>query len=60
MGIDGTNPTSLGLHNQTSPFVFLSKDNKLVLYRLGHPDSPQTRDQLVVGAGARRPTCVFF
>jgi eukaryotic-like serine/threonine-protein kinase len=47
MGIDGANPTSLGLHDQTSPFAFLSKDNKLVLYRLGHPDAPQTRDQLV-------------
>ena len=47
MGIDGSNPTSLGLHNQTSPIVFLSKDNKLVLYRLGHPDAPQLRDQLV-------------
>ncbi|HEY4951739.1 MAG TPA: protein kinase [Candidatus Acidoferrales bacterium] len=47
MGIDGANPTSLGLHNQTSPFAFLSKDNTLVLYRLGHPDAPQTRDQLV-------------
>ena len=47
MGIDGANPTSLGLHNQTSPFALLSKDNKLVLYRLGHPDAPQTRDQLV-------------
>jgi Tol biopolymer transport system component len=48
MGIDGTNPTSLGLHNQTSPFAFLSRDNQQVMYRLGHPDSPQTRDQLVV------------
>jgi eukaryotic-like serine/threonine-protein kinase len=48
MGIDGTNPTSLGLHNQTSPFAFLSRDNQHVMYRLGHPDSPQTRDQLVV------------
>jgi serine/threonine protein kinase/Tol biopolymer transport system component len=47
MGIDGANPASLGLHNQTSPFAFLSKDNTLVLYRLGHPDAPQTRDQLV-------------
>jgi eukaryotic-like serine/threonine-protein kinase len=47
MGIDGSNPTSLGLHNQTAPVVFLSKDNKLVLYRLGHPDTPQNRDQLV-------------
>src|ERR1700685_2559649 len=47
MGIDGSNPTSLALHNQTSPFVFLSKDNKLVLYRLGHPDSPQDCDQMV-------------
>ena len=47
MGIDGSNPTSLGLHDQTSPIVFLSKDNKLVLYRLGHPDAPQLRDQLV-------------
>ncbi|MGB8802459.1 MAG: protein kinase [Candidatus Acidiferrales bacterium] len=47
MGIDGSNPTSLGLHNQTSPIVFLSKDNKLVLFRLGHPDAPQLRDQLV-------------
>ncbi len=55
MGIDGSNPTSLGLHNQTAPIVFLSKDNKLVLYRLGHPDAPQLRDQLVavpVGGGA--------
>ncbi len=48
MGIDGSNPTSLGLHNQTSPFAFLSKDNQQVMYRLGHPDAPQTRDQLVV------------
>jgi serine/threonine protein kinase/Tol biopolymer transport system component len=47
MGIDGSNPTSLGLHNQTAPVVFLSKDNKLVLYRVGHPDAPQLRDQLV-------------
>ena len=47
MGIDGTNPTSLNLRNQTSPFVSLSKDNKLVLYRLGHPDTPQRRDELV-------------
>jgi serine/threonine protein kinase len=47
MGIDGTNPVSLGLQHQTSPFVFLSKDNKLVLYRLGHPESPQRRDDLV-------------
>ncbi len=55
MGIDGSNPTSLGLHNQTTPVVFLSKDNKLVLYRLGHPDALQLRDQLVgapVGGGA--------
>ena len=47
MGIDGTNPTELPLPNQSSPFAFLSQDNKLVLYRLGHPDSPQARDQLV-------------
>ena len=47
MEIDGTNPTSLNLRNQTSPFVSLSKDNKLVLYRLGHPDTPQRRDELV-------------
>jgi eukaryotic-like serine/threonine-protein kinase len=47
MGIDGTNPVSLGLQHQTSPFVFLSKDNKFVLYRLGHPESPQRRDDLV-------------
>jgi eukaryotic-like serine/threonine-protein kinase len=54
MGIDGSNPTSLALHNQTSPVVFLSKDNKLVLYRVGHPDAPQLRDQLLavpVGGG---------
>jgi len=54
MGIDGSNPTSLGLHNQTAPVVFLSKDNKLVLYRVGHPDAPQLRDQMVaipVGGG---------
>src|SRR5580658_8537498 len=47
MGIDGTNPASLSLQHQTSPFVFLSRDNKLVLYRLGHPESPQRRDDLV-------------
>jgi len=47
MGIDGTNPTSLSLQHQTSPFVFLSRDNKLELYRLGHPESPQVRDDLV-------------
>jgi serine/threonine protein kinase/Tol biopolymer transport system component len=47
MGIDGANPTELPLPNQSSPFAFLSQDNKLVLYRKGHPDSPQTRDQLV-------------
>jgi eukaryotic-like serine/threonine-protein kinase len=47
MGIDGANPTSLGLHDQASPFAFLSKDNKLVLYRLGHPAAPQTREQVV-------------
>jgi Tol biopolymer transport system component len=47
MGIDGSNPTSLGLHNQTAPVVFLSRDNKLVLYRVGHPDAPQLRDQMV-------------
>jgi eukaryotic-like serine/threonine-protein kinase len=47
MAIDGTNPTSLGLQHQTSPFVFFSRDNKLVLYRLGHPESPQRRDDLV-------------
>jgi serine/threonine protein kinase/Tol biopolymer transport system component len=48
MGIDGANPTELPLPKQSSPFAFLSPDNKLVLYRVGHPDSPQTRDQLVV------------
>jgi len=47
MGIDGANPTELSLHNQSSPFAFLSPDNKLVLYRMGHPDAPQTRGQLV-------------
>jgi serine/threonine protein kinase/Tol biopolymer transport system component len=47
MGIDGANPASLSLQHQTSPFVFLSRDNKLVLYRLGHPESPQRRDDLV-------------
>jgi serine/threonine protein kinase/Tol biopolymer transport system component len=54
MGIDGSNPASLGLHDQTAPVVFLSKDNKLILYRVGHPDAPQLRDQLVavpVGGG---------
>jgi hypothetical protein len=35
------------LANQSSPFAFLSPDNKLVLYRKGHPDSPQSRDQLI-------------
>ena len=47
MGIDGANPTELPLPNQSSPFAFLSPDNKLVLYRKGHPDSPQSRDQLI-------------
>jgi serine/threonine protein kinase/Tol biopolymer transport system component len=60
MGIDGSNPTSLGLHNQTSPFVFLSRDNKLVLYRLGHPDSPQDRDQMVAVPVAGGPPAFSF
>ena len=60
MGIDGSNPTSLGLHNQTSPFVFLSPDNKLVLYRLGHPDAPQERDQLVAVPVAGGPPAFSF
>src|SRR5580693_3550852 len=60
MGIDGSSPTSLGLHNQTSPFVFLSKDNKLVLYRLGHPDSPQDRDQLVAVPVSGGPPAFSF
>jgi serine/threonine protein kinase/Tol biopolymer transport system component len=47
MGIDGTNLTELPLANQSSPFAFLSPDNKLVLYRKGHPDLPQSRDQLI-------------
>jgi eukaryotic-like serine/threonine-protein kinase len=47
MRIDGTNLTELPLPNQSSPFAFLSPDNKLVLYRKGHPDSPQSRDQLL-------------
>jgi Tol biopolymer transport system component len=54
MGIDGTNPTELPLPNQSSPFAFLSRDNKLVLYREGHPDSPQARDKIMavpVGGG---------
>jgi serine/threonine protein kinase/Tol biopolymer transport system component len=60
MGIDGSNPTSLGLLNQTSPIVFLSKDNKLVLYRLGHPDAPQNRDELVgVPVGGGPPVFAF-
>ena len=60
MGIDGSNPTSLGLHNQTAPVVFLSKDNKLVLYRVGHPDTPQLRDQLlVVPVGGGPPVFSF-
>src|SRR5277367_3268783 len=60
MGIDGSNPTSLGLHNQTAPVVFLSKDNKLVLYRLGHPDAPQNRDQLVGVPVAGGPPAFSF
>jgi eukaryotic-like serine/threonine-protein kinase len=60
MGIDATNSTSLGLHNQTAPVVFLSKDNKLVLYRVGHPDAPQLRDQLVaVPMGGGPPAFSF-
>jgi serine/threonine protein kinase/Tol biopolymer transport system component len=47
MGIDGTSLSELPLPNQSSPFAFLSPDNKLVLYRKGHPDSPQSRDQLL-------------
>jgi len=60
MGIDGSNPTSLGLHNQTAPVVFLSKDNKLVLYRLGHPDAPQNRDRLVSVPVAGGPPAFSF
>src|SRR5271170_4149245 len=60
MDADGSNPTSLGLHNQTSPFVFLSPDNKLVLYRLGHPDAPQERDQLVAVPVAGGPSVFSF
>jgi serine/threonine protein kinase/Tol biopolymer transport system component len=60
MGIDGSNPTSLGLHNQTAPVVFLSKDNKLVLYRLGHPDAPQNRDQLLAVPVAGGPPAFSF
>jgi eukaryotic-like serine/threonine-protein kinase len=60
MGIDGSDPTSLGLHNQTAPVVFLSKDNKLVLYRLGHPDAPQNRDQLVGVPVAGGPPAFSF
>src|SRR5580692_2539842 len=60
MGIDGSNPTSLALHNQTAPVVFLSKDNKLVLYRLGHPDAPQLRDQAVAVPVAGGPPAFSF
>jgi len=60
MGIDGSNPTSLGLRNQTAPVIFLSKDNKLVLYRLGHPDAPQLRDQLVAVPVAGGPHVFSF
>jgi eukaryotic-like serine/threonine-protein kinase len=60
MGIDGSNPTSLGLHDQTAPFGFLSKDNKLVLYRVGHPDAPQLRDQMVAVPVAGGPPVFSF
>jgi serine/threonine protein kinase/Tol biopolymer transport system component len=60
MGIDGSHPTSLALHNQTAPVVFLSKDNKLVLYRLGHPDAPQLRDQAVAVPVAGGPPAFSF
>ncbi len=60
MGIDGTNPTSLSLQHQTSPFVFLSRDNKLVLYRLGHPESPQRRDDLVAAPVQGGPPAFSF
>src|SRR5580692_6734411 len=60
MGIDGSNPTSLGLHNQTAPVVFLSRDNKLVLYRVGHPDAPQLRDQAVAVPVAGGPPAFSF
>ena len=60
MGIDGSNPTSLGLHNQTAPVVFLSRDNKLVLYRVGHPDAPQLRDQMVSVPVAGGPPVFSF
>jgi eukaryotic-like serine/threonine-protein kinase len=46
MSIEGGNPQEVVLPDQISPVVFLSPDNKLLLYRMGHPDSPQTRDQL--------------
>ncbi len=60
MGIDGSNPASLGLHDQTSPIAFLSKDNKLVLYRVGHPDAPQVRDQLAAVPVAGGPPVFAF
>ncbi|MFZ3217067.1 MAG: protein kinase [Candidatus Acidiferrales bacterium] len=60
MGIDGTNPTSLGLLHQTSPFAFLSKDDKLVLYRLGHPESPQKRDDMVAAPVQGGPPAFSF
>jgi serine/threonine protein kinase/Tol biopolymer transport system component len=60
MGIDGSNPTSLGLHNQTAPVVFLSRDNKLVLYRVGHPDAPQLRDQMASVPVAGGPPVFSF
>ena len=60
MGIDGSNPTSFGLRNQNSPIVFLSKDNKLVLYLLGHPDAPQLRDQVAALPVAGGPPAFSF
>ena len=43
MGINGENPRALALPGEISPIVFLSPDNKLILYSLGNPAEPQQR-----------------
>jgi serine/threonine protein kinase/Tol biopolymer transport system component len=55
VGIGGESTQDFTLPDQISPLAFLSRDNKWILYRMGHPDAPQTRDQLraiPVGGGA--------
>jgi len=47
VGINGENPTGLNLPGQLSPIVFLSPDNKLILYQSGNPSAPQERTKVM-------------